>query len=357
MNERQDINNAIINGVYSGSDSVGPDTGTGSIFDSVSSYDLQSFSFPEIRPEILLEESALILLTALIAEMFLPLPSRFKLSGLEDIFRRLSYKVNRNGIDPTQRSFAGFFLPVLILITLLIPLLTAEAITGFDGFISLIVMILVLEMHFPQKKAEEIYSLLKRDSKDQAKKALSYTVLRDTGRLSAMGIAKAACESIILRSFQGWFAVMIWYFIAGTEGALIMQCITVMNRAFNAKLKENSLFGLTVFRIHQLMLIIPAAALCLFMMISTKPFKHFAGGFAAVQIYQAPVSGFVLGCVGSALDIKLGGPRFYQGELVRYPDLGGSKDPYAQSVLDAMRKIRFCGICLCVAAVLTELNS
>ena len=183
--------------------------------------------YQNIDVGILMQEPSLILAIAVILEMFLPLGRRFKLDGLMGVFSALGRKVNRPSISAGQRAFAGFFLPTLIVSVLLFLVLTLDLVSGFDSILALVVLVLVLELKFPQDQSILVYRSLHEGFKDKAKEVLRPMVLRETHMLSSMGIAKATSESAILRIFSGWFAVMIWYFMMGIEGAVFMQTVNV----------------------------------------------------------------------------------------------------------------------------------
>ena len=310
----------------------------------------------DVNVGILFSEPSLILALAIIIEMIIPLPRSIRLYGLLPVFTGLSRKVNRPGRSETQRSFAGFMLPVIILLTLLFLVFTLDAFSGFDSIISLVVMILVLELKFPQDRTIDVYRALHEGFKEKSRDLLSTMVLRETGMLSPMGISKAACEAAIMRIFTGWFAVIVWYFIGGIEAAVLMQTINIMSHAFNYKLRGNHAFGSTVYRMHQIMIFIPAVVLMAFLFFSRNPVRHLAGAAEGMKTFPAPVTGMVLGAVGASLNISLSGPRYYQGVVLRLPKLGGEHNPDEQSMLHAMRKIRMCGLLLLVVSILIGLN-
>lgn len=316
----------------------------------------QNLTVGDVNVGILFNEPSLILALALIIEMILPLPKSFKISALGPIFVGLSRKVNRPSSSDPQRSFAGFFLSLLILLVILFLVFTLDALSGFDNLVSLIVLIWVLDLKFPQDRALYVNRALQEGFKEKAKNLLSDLVLRETSMLSPMGIAKAACEGAILRIFSGWFSVIVWYFIAGIEGAVLMQTINLLSQSYNYKLRGNHHFGQFIFRMHQLMIAIPAALLMVFLFVSKNPIKHIAHAKEGFNSFPAPISGLVLGAVGGSLNISLGGPRYYQGHIMRLPKLGGEHNPDDQSILYAMRKIRMCGLLLLVVSVLIDLN-
>lgn len=316
----------------------------------------QNLTVGDVNVGILFNEPSLILALALIIEMILPLPKSFKISALGPIFVSLSRKVNRPSSSDPQRSFAGFFLSLLILLVILFLVFTLDALSGFDNLVSLIVLIWVLDLKYPQDRALYVNRALHEGFKEKAKNLLSDLVLRETSMLSPMGIAKAACEGAILRIFSGWFSVIVWYFIAGIEGAVLMQTINLLSQSYNYKLRGNHHFGLFIFRMHQLMIAIPAALLMVFLFVSKNPIRHIAHAKEGFNSFPAPISGLVLGAVGGSLNISLGGPRYYQGTIMRLPKLGGEHNPDEQSILYAMRKIRMCGLLLLVVSVLIDLN-
>lgn len=315
-----------------------------------------TFSVDNINTGILLTEPSLILALAVLIEMLIPLSHRIKLSGLYELFSGLGRKVNRPSIAASQRAFAGIFLPALILLCLLTLVFILDVMSGFDTIVALVVLVLVLDLRTCQDGAVNVHRALHEGFKEKAKTLLNRMVLRETTMLSEMGIAKAAIESTVLRIFSDWFAVMIWYFMAGIEGAVLMQAVNLMTRAFNYKLKGNHQFGRYLFRLEQALLAVPALVLMLTLLFSKNPARAFACGKEGFSVYPAPISGFVLGAVGGALNISLGGPRYYQGNLIRLPKLGGSNNPDLQSILYAMRKIRMCGLLMLVFAILLDLN-
>lgn len=316
----------------------------------------QNFSLDHVDVGLLTTEPCLVLALAVIIEMLIPLPSKIKFTALSALFIKLGLKVNRPDIKPEQRAFAGVLLPTMIVSVLLFLVLTLDVLVGFNLLVALVVMVLVLDLRFAQERSVQVERALHEGFKEKAKDLLTPMVLRETSMLSEMGLAKACAESAILRIFSGWFAVMVWYFIAGLEGAVVMQAITVLARCYNYKLSSNALFGKYIFRVQQVMLAIPALILAPCLFFSKSPLRALACAKEGFNLYPAAVSGFVLGAVGGALNISLGGPRYYQGNLVRLPKIGGQNNPSRESILFAMRKIRMCGLIMVVLALLIDLS-
>lgn len=321
-------------------------------------FSLMDDGFNQIQadPSILLHEPSLILAIAIIIEMFLPFTRKFKLCGLMTIFNRLAAKVNRPAYGSNQQSFAGVMLPFLILLFFYSLTLFIDVFTGFDPIIQVIILIWILELKYPQDKAVAIYKALKQKNKKLAINELLPFVLRETDKLSAMGIAKAGCESAILRIFHSWFCVAFYYLAFGLEGAVLMQLITIIGQSNSYKLSYNLYYGRAIYLLRNIMTFLPAIILVLIASIGLKPMPVLKQAIQGFKTYPCASSGLVLGAIGAKTNTSLGGPRYYIGKIYRYAKIGGSQEPNELSVLKNMRTIRLCGLLFLVFAIMIDLN-
>lgn len=281
---------------------------------------------------------------AVLLEMLLPLSTLWSLSRLTPTFEDLALKVNREGRMQSQRYFAGFMLCMLIL--LVISLLTAllTALSYGDGIVSVLLLLFLLRLNPVQRLITSLSAALDRDEKKSARRILQPFVLRQTARLSAMGLAKAGCESAVLRLFGSWFAVMVWFLLLGNLGAVLMALSAVLSEAFNVKRQRYATFGLFAARLNQALLIPPALALTVTMLISRHPLAAIRAGLEGFRSYPMGISGYVLALMGKSLGISLGGPRYYEDVLCRYPRLGGERDPQSHDLLRVLRRLRINGV-------------
>ncbi len=299
----------------------------------------------------LLEQPAVILMLALLIEILLPIPNSSRLYNLTPIFNLMAKKVNRPENTAAHTYFAGILLPCLIIGVTLVLMVLFETVAGTDVLVGLIVLPWVLESRVMANLAVRVCSLLKEEEKDEARHELSQHVIREVDKLSAMGIAKGTTECVAQGLFTTWFAVLVWYMLAGMTGAIIMQLCNVLARAFSAKYPRNREFGKPIARIQHGMLIPAALVLAFCELFSFHPIANLKSGFAGIAKYPAGVLGFSLGVCASACRCSLGGPRYYAGTLVRYVKLGPKKDPGITSPLKALRHLRWAGIvfvCVCV---------
>lgn len=299
----------------------------------------------------LLELPGVILLFAMLLEFLLPIPDSAKLSRLSPLFKLMAAKVNRPDNTAAHSYLAGFLLPFLIIFLALFLMLVFGSLAGFDAWLGLVVLPLILESRLSMHLSEEVGTLLQNDRHDEAKLLLKPFTIRQVDKLSRMGVAKTCTELVIQRMFATWFAVLVWYMIAGLPGALVMQLSSILSRSFSTKYPQNRHFGICITRIEHGMLLFPAAVLCLCSLFSFFPFRAIKVAMGAASEYPSPVSGFVLGLMGYKLNISLGGPRYYQGEIFRFPRIGGLADPNVDSAQRAFNRLRWYGIifvCLCI---------
>ena len=312
---------------------------------------VQASSIGSLDLFALLDHSAVVLLIAVLAELIIPIPSSLRLSRLKPLLKVLAARVNRDNNSSSQKIFAGIMLPTVVLLTAWALTFLIHACTGFDNLLALFILPLLLDSRNTLDTVWKTSYLLRHDEKDQARTVIGHKLERECGKLSYMGISKACCEYAAMALSCNWFAVIVWYLIAGLEGAVIMQLIAIMDQAFSSKnYSQNQEFSSGIRRLEQFMLAPVAAILLLLSLISFSPVAALRGAIGGVDSHPAPMSGFIQGCLGGGCDLALGGPRCYQRKIVRLPRIGGERQPDASSPMQIARKIRRCGIFLCLIA-------
>lgn len=302
-----------------------------------------------------LDRPAALLFAAVLLELAIPIPQKCRLSALRPIFRAMASKVNRAQNTRAQSYFAGVMLAVLILGVLWLVLLLLQALTSFDRLLALAVLPFLLESSPALSCASRVCALLKKDDRAAARRALSRHVARDCQSLSAMGISKACCEYAALAPAASWLGVMVWYELAGLEGAVAMQVFAVLSRTFSPKYPECASFGLGIFRLYQGLLAAPAAVIMLCAILSLHPRRAFKKAVRGALDYPAAVSGLIAGSLGGLADLAMGGPRCYGGRMLRFPRVGGSRQPDAGAPLKILRRVLFDGTLFCTSALVISL--
>ena len=295
---------------------------------------------------ILAEHPMAILTVALFLEWLLPLPVGFRPSALVPLFERLARKVNAKGNSPSQQWIAGLLAPLVILVPLVLALWSLRNLSFYEPLFDLLLLLWLLEAHPLKSQSLIIERLLKSGKSEMARLHLSRWVKRDTHTLSAMGTAKAASEMIALRLLAQWFGVAFWYLAAGIYGAFLFRFIQLLAQAFSIKRPVNRLFGELTHRLFNLLLLPPAIILALTL-------GCFPGGgraiyclFSQTKSWPALASGAFLASLAGSLDLQLGGPRLYDGEMNRLKRIGWGKEPDATSPARVRKRLGWLGFWL-----------
>lgn len=313
----------------------------------------QNTSFKDVLVTFftILQYPAITLFTAMLLEIVLPIGNNLRLQALTPFFRKLAKKVNRAENSAAQNLFSSVFLPFLLISIALFILLLLRFCIDHETILSLLILPFLLESKPILKTALAIKTALANEDKTKAKALLQPHMQRDCSKLSAMGINKALCEAVGMSMFINWFAVMVWYLLLGIEGAVLMQLVAVMNKAFSIKQKEYQLFGSFIYKFEQALLLPCTIAFFIVSMFSVSVVRILKNIKTHFKTYSSLTSGLILDILGSYANVSLGGPRYYSGNLIRLSKIGGQNEPEDKSPLKIYNKVRFTGIlfvCICV---------
>ena len=287
---------------------------------------------------------AVILLIAVLIELFLPIPDKWRLKNLTFFFSKLGRRVNKPNRSVKQIEFAGTVLPLLIIAIFMALLLLLKLLVELDLIIDLLLLPLLLYGHKRMFWASLIEEHVKREEKDEAKRLLEKQLKRDCRSLSLLGISKAAFEHCLMYLFVNWWSVMIWYLTAGLQGALLISLVSLLSRVYSIKVKSTRVFGASCYKLLQFLLILPAIPFVLIMSAHRHGWDGLRRALGTAQTWPGFIPGLITAVTGARLNIALGGPRIYDGVLTRLPACGGSDPPAADSAFLLCRLIRIQGL-------------
>ncbi len=299
----------------------------------------------------IIEFPAVTLLTAVLIEILLPISSSWKLTGLVFYFEKISRKVNKKENSTGQIIFSSIVLPFFILVVALLIAFFLRFVINYDAIVALLVLPFVMDSKYCFPTALKVKHALLDGKKDKARQQLQTIMHRDCSKLSEMGINKALSEAIGMSVFANWFSVLVWYMLLGIEGAVMMQLVAVMARAFSIKKERYVVFGAFSYKVEQIMLLPAAVCLFVMMLFSISCFRVLRNFISHITMFSSSTSGLILDWLGSYANVSLGGPRYYGTSLIRLPRFGGVNNPDIKTPLKIYNKMRFCGIlfvCVCV---------
>ena len=213
---------------------------------------------------------------------------------------------------------------------------------------------------------------LLRGDIEGARKAVSMIVGRDTDRLDAEGIAKAAVETVAENTSDGVTAPLFYMILLGGIGGIFYKAVNTMDSMTGYKNTRYRYFGTAAARLDDVMNFIPARLTALLMILASYlPGKERAerrepdgtmnrpdmlekvlipDGKAAFRVWKrdrlkspSPNSAQTESVCAGALHLKLLGDTWYFGELHHKEEIGDGGRPVEPG--DITRSVRLMNRC------------
>ncbi len=203
-------------------------------------------------------------------------------------------------------------------------------------------------------EAKRVHWALVSGTLGEARQAVGRIVGRDTGRLSAEGVVRAAVETVAENFSDGVVAPMLYIFLGGAPLALCYKAINTMDSMVGYKNNRYLHFGRAAAKLDDAVNFIPSRLSALLLILAAALTGESAG--RAWRIWRrdrhnhaSPNSAQTESAMAGALGVRLGGPAFYFGELHEKPTIG---DPLREiEPADIRRAVRmlYAGSLLCLA--------
>lgn len=198
-----------------------------------------------------------------------------------------------------------------------------------------------------------VYRKLTGSTLEEARRAVSRIVGRDTESLTAEGIVKAAVETVAENFSDGVAAPLLYMFLGGAPLALCYKAVNTMDSMVGYKNERYLYFGRTAARLDDAANFVPSRLSALLLILAAA-----LGGQDwrnALKIWRrdrrnhaSPNSAQTEAAMAGALGVQLAGPASYFGKIYEKPTIG---DPLrtieAEDILRANR-LMVTGSVLCL---------
>lgn len=256
---------------------------------------------------------------------------------LEKLIRKIM-PVNKAG------ELAGGFITVVLVLLLcgIVPWVLLHLVFGLNVVAGVILEAFMcyqlLAVKSLKDESMKVYDALTGSTIEDARKAVSMIVGRDTQNLDQKGVAKAAIETVAENFSDGVIAPMFYMFIGGPVLMYIYKGINTMDSMLGYKNDRYIYFGRCAAKLDDAANFIPSRLAALLLIAAA-----YIGGFngkGAVKIFKrdrfnhaSPNSAQTESAAAGALDIQLAGNAYYFGKLYEKPTLGDSvKEPEAEDI-------------------------
>lgn len=236
--------------------------------------------------------------------------------------------------NPANEKAKGFFMVILvvfltgIIVTAIMAL--AYIINPYVGVIVEAVLICYcLAAKSLKVESMKVYKALKEGTLEDARKAVSMIVGRDTESLDEKGVIRAAVETVAENTSDGVIAPLIYTFVGGPILGLVYKSINTMDSMVGYHNDRYEHFGFAAAKLDDIVNFLPARISALFMILAAFLRGKDYSGKDALRIFKrdrynhkSPNSAQTESACAGALGLRLAGDAYYFGKLVHKPYIG-----------------------------------
>lgn len=175
----------------------------------------------------------------------------------------------------------------------------------------------------------KVYDRLKNGTLEEARKAVSMIVGRDTENLTEDEVARAVVETVAENTSDGEIAPMFYLFLGGPVLGFFYKAVNTMDSMIGYKNERFMDFGKCAARTDDFVNFIPSRLSALFMIVSCLVLGKNFDFKNAVKIFlrdrfnhASPNSAQTESVCAGALGLRLAGPTKYEGKMEEKPFIG-----------------------------------
>ena len=211
-------------------------------------------------------------------------------------------------------------------------------------------------------ESSRVFDALIRADLPGARRAVARIVGRDTERLDAEGVTRAAVETVAEGFCDGVASPLLYMTLGGAPLALAFKAVSTMDSMLGYKTGKYLYFGRAAARLDDAANFLPARIAALFWIAAAALTGHDAAG--AWRIWRrdrgltaSPHAGKTESACAGSLGIQLGGPAWYFGERHEKPTLGDALRPCVpEDILRADRMMIYASVLLLLVCAALRLS-
>lgn len=199
----------------------------------------------------------------------------------------------------------------------------------FGVFVETIMTYQILATKCLKVESMKVYECLRHKGLEEARKAVSMIVGRDTAVLDETGIAKAAIETVAENTSDGVVAPMLYLALGGPILGFFYKAVNTMDSMVGYKNDRYLYFGRAAAKLDDLVNYIPARISAYLMIFAAFYGGRSFDGRRSYRIYKrdrrkhaSPNSAQTESACAGALGIQLAGDASYFGKIVKKPFIG-----------------------------------
>lgn len=235
----------------------------------------------------------------------------------------MAHKVNpHRRRNPAHQKLAGAIATIALIVPLLVLTYVLLDFAHQPWFFETLILWGIVQSREVFYLGRRIENNLNKGHKLLARDLLAKGTLRDTDRLSPLGITKATIEMVSLRLAKQYFSVIFWFMAGGLLPALTVCLLQQLAWRWNRKLNRFLGFGLVADKLSRVLNWLPNQLLAfnISLLYNTRNSLRYARRQG--KHWRSCSSGKLLAATAWALQRNLGGPAIYQGDKVSRASVG-----------------------------------
>jgi adenosylcobinamide-phosphate synthase len=195
------------------------------------------------------------------------------------------------------------------------------------------------------KHCWNVESAASRNDLEGARHAITQLVGRDTERMDIAACRRAAIESASENLTDGFVSSIFWYSIAGLPGIVLFKVVSTMDSMVGYKTPRYLKFGWCGARLDDVMNWLPARITWLLISVvaifipKCSALKALRIGWQQHALIPGPNAGWSEAATAGAIQRRLIGPIWRNGNLVTELWLGDTSDPPASEKADVVNAL------------------
>ncbi len=200
-------------------------------------------------------------------------------------------------------------------------------------------------------ESRKVYLALKTGTLDEARRAVSMIVGRDTERLDENGVAKAAVETVAENASDGAIAPLLFLALGGALLGLAYKAVNTMDSMVGYRNERYEHFGTCAARLDDVLNFLPArisgVLLCLAAPLVGLDLRSAFHIFRRDRLkHKSPNSAHTEAAAAGALHVQLAGSNYYFGRLVEKPTIGDPDRPVEPEDIPRASRLMLAGTLL-----------
>ncbi len=198
-----------------------------------------------------------------------------------------------------------------------------------------------------KNESMKVYSAIKENDTEKARKAVSMIVGRDTNCLDEKGIIKAAVETVAENTSDGVTAPVFWIMLGGAPMGMLYKAVNTMDSMIGYKNERYINFGRFAAKLDDVLNFFPSRITAVIMVLSA----HITGldGKAALRIWKrdrynhaSPNSAQTEAVCAGALNVQLAGDAYYFGRLCKKKTIGDNVRSIENEDIRRANRLMYC---------------